>query len=57
MTGTNDPPVANNDTIIVDVGGTATTLDNGQTRVTYNDVDPDADSLTVTLVVIPQMEL
>ena len=50
VTGTNDPPVANNDTIIVDVGGTATTLDNGQTRVTYNDVDPDADSLTVTLV-------
>ncbi len=50
VTGTNDPPVANNDTIIVDVGGTANTLDNGQTRVTYNDVDPDADSLTVTLV-------
>ena len=50
VTGTNDPPVANNDNIIVDVGGTATTLDNGQTRVTYNDVDPDADSLTVTLV-------
>tara|TARA_B100000575_G_scaffold46385_1_gene33544 strand:+ start:3031 stop:9417 length:6387 start_codon:yes stop_codon:yes gene_type:complete len=50
VTGTNDPPVANNDTIIVDVGGTATTLDNGQIRVTYNDVDPDADSLTVSLV-------
>ena len=50
VTGTNDPPVANNDTIIVDVGGTATTLDNGQIRVTYNDIDPDADSLTVTLV-------
>ena len=53
VTGTNDPPVANNDTIIVDVGSTATSLDNGQTRVTYNDVDPDADSLTVTLVSSP----
>ena len=53
VTGTNDPPVANNDTIIVDVGATATSLDNGQTRVTYNDIDPDADSLTVTLVSSP----
>ena len=53
VTGTNDPPVANNDTIIVDVGATATSLDNGQTKVTYNDVDPDADSLTVTLVSSP----
>ena len=53
VTGTNDPPVANNDTIIVDVGATATSLDNGQTRITYNDVDPDADSLTVTLVSSP----
>ena len=53
VTGTNDPPVANDDTIIVDVGATATTLDNGQTRVTFNDIDPDADSLTVTLVSSP----
>ena len=53
VTGTNDPPVANNDTIVLDVGATATTLDNGQTRVTYNDIDPDADSLTVTLVTSP----
>ena len=53
VTGTNDAPVANNDTIIVDIGATATSLDNGQTKVTYNDVDPDADSLTVTLVSSP----
>ena len=53
VTGTNDAPVANNDTIIVDIGATATSLDNGQTKVTYNDIDPDADSLTVTLVSSP----
>ncbi len=53
VTGTNDAPVANSDTIIVDIGATATSLDNGQTKVTYNDIDPDADSLTVTLVSSP----
>ena len=53
VTGTNDPPVANNDNIIVPLNGTATTLDNGQTSVIANDSDPDGDALTVTLVSSP----
>ena len=53
VTGTNDPPVANNDNIIVPLNGTATTLDNGQTSVIANDSDPDGDVLTATLVSSP----
>ena len=53
VTGTNDPPVANNDNIIVPLNGTATTLDNGQTSVIGNDSDPDGDALTATLVSSP----
>ena len=53
VTGTNDPPVANNDNIIVPLNGTATTLDNGQTSIIANDSDPDGDLLTATLVSSP----
>ena len=53
VTGTNDPPVANNDNIIVPLNGTATTLDNGLNSVLANDSDPDGDALTVTLVSSP----
>ena len=53
MTGTNDPPVAGNDTIIVSLGGTATTLENGETSLIANDFDPDGDTVTATLVAFP----
>jgi VCBS repeat-containing protein len=53
VTGTNDPPVANNDNIIVPLNGTATTLDNGQNSIIANDSDPDGDTLTATLVSSP----
>ena len=53
VTGTNDPPVANNDNFIVPLNGTATTLDNGQTSLLANDSDPDGDVLTATLVSSP----
>ena len=53
VTGTNDPPVAGNDTIIVSLGGTATTLDNGETSLIANDFDPDGDTVTATLVAFP----
>ena len=53
MSNTNDPPVANNDTIVVALNGTATTLDNGSTSLTNNDTDPDGDALTVSLVSSP----
>ena len=57
VTGTNDPPVANNDNIIVALNGTATTLDNGDTSVLDNDNDPDGDVLTATLVSSPSFGL
>ena len=53
VSNTNDPPVANNDTIVVALNGTATTLDNGSTSLTNNDTDPDGDALTVSLVSSP----
>ena len=53
VTGTNDPPTASNDNIIVPLNGTATTLDNGATSLLVNDSDPDGDALTVTLVSSP----
>ena len=53
VTGTNDPPVAGNDTIIVPLGGTATTLDNGDTSLIANDSDPDGDTVSATLVTTP----
>ena len=53
VTGTNDPPVANSDTIVVPLNGTATALDNGNTSVSANDIDPDGDALTVSLVSSP----
>ena len=37
VSNTNDPPVANDDTIVVALNGTATTLDNGTTSLTNND--------------------
>ena len=53
VTGTNDAPIANDDTIIVALNGTATTLDNGSTSFTANDLDDDGDALTITLVSSP----
>ncbi len=53
VTGTNDPPVAYDDTLIVALGGTATTLDNGYTSFSTNDIDPDGDVLTVSIVSSP----
>ena len=53
VTGTNDPPIASNDNIIVPLNGTANTLDNGNTSLINNDIDPDGDALTVTLVSSP----
>lgn len=53
VTGTNDPPVAYDDTMIVALGGTATTLDNGYTSFATNDIDPDGDVLTVSIVSSP----
>jgi VCBS repeat-containing protein len=53
VTGTNDPPVANDDNIIVPLNGTITTLDNDQTSLTANDIDPDGDVLTASLVNTP----
>ncbi len=53
VTGTNDAPIASGDTIIVSLGGTATTLDNGESSVLANDSDPDGDVLTATLVSSP----
>ena len=53
VTGTNDPPTASNDNIIVPLNGTATTLDNGNTSLIANDSDPDGDALTATLVSSP----
>ena len=53
VTGTNDPPVANDDNIIVPLNGTVTTLDNGQNSLLANDSDPDGDALTATLVTSP----
>ena len=53
VTGTNASPVAYEDTIIVPLGGTATTLDNGYTSFATNDIDPDGDTLTVSIVSSP----
>ncbi|MEN8768451.1 MAG: Ig-like domain-containing protein [Candidatus Arcticimaribacter sp.] len=53
VTGTNDPPIANDDNIIVPLNETITTLDNGQTSLTANDIDPDGDVLTASLVSTP----
>ena len=53
VTGTNDPPIANDDNIIVPLNGTITTLDNDQTSLTANDIDPDGDVLTASLVSTP----
>ena len=53
VSNTNDPPVANDDTIVVALNGTATTLDNGSTSIMANDIDPDGDPLTLTLLSSP----
>jgi VCBS repeat-containing protein len=50
ITFVNDPPVANNDSITLLEGGTATKLDSTQSSVLANDIDPDAGTLlTATL--------
>ncbi len=46
---TNDPPIAGDDLIRVNIGGIATTLDSGHTSLLANDTDPNPDDvLTVT---------
>ena len=52
VTGTNDPPIAANDVIIVPLNGT-NTPDNGNNSLLANDSDPDGDALTATLVSSP----
>ncbi len=46
----NSAPVAANDNIIVNAGGTTTVLANGNTSVTDNDTDAEGNNLTVSLV-------
>ena len=53
VTPTNDPPVAYPDSITIGLGGTTTLLSNGGNNILSNDTDPDADSLTATLVTGP----
>ena len=53
VTPTNDPPVAYPDSITIGLGGTTTLLSNGVNNILTNDTDPDADSLTATLVTGP----
>ncbi|MDA8640559.1 Ig-like domain-containing protein [Flavobacteriaceae bacterium] len=53
VTPTNDPPVAYPDNITIGLGGTATLLTNGGNSVLLNDIDPDGDALTVTVVSTP----
>ncbi len=47
ITPVNDPPVANADSISVNEGATATTLDGGAASVLANDTDPESGILTV----------
>ncbi len=47
------PPVANNDSITVDEGGTATALDDGATNVLDNDTDTEGDTFTATIITGP----
>ncbi|GAG50599.1 unnamed protein product, partial [marine sediment metagenome] len=49
ITGSNDPPVANNDSATVDEGGTVTVVDTAQTSVLANDTDSENDPLTAVL--------
>ncbi|GAF94390.1 unnamed protein product, partial [marine sediment metagenome] len=49
VTGTNDPPVANDDSATVDEGGTVTVLDTAQISVLANDTDAENDPLTAIL--------
>lgn len=51
VTGINHAPVAVDDAIVVNQGGTATTLVGGATSVLANDTDADGDTLTATLQV------
>jgi VCBS repeat-containing protein len=44
-----NPPVANDDSITVDEGGTVTVLDSAATSVLVNDTDADANPLTAVL--------
>ena len=53
ITPTNDAPVAFADSITVGVGQTTSLLTGGMNNVLMNDIDPDGDSLTATLVISP----
>ncbi len=46
---TNTPPMANDDSAAVTVGGSTSTLDSGATSVLANDVDANHDSLNVNI--------
>jgi VCBS repeat-containing protein len=49
----NDAPVANNDSIMINEGGTTTVLQNNETSLLYNDTDVENNSLTSILVSNP----
>ncbi|MBT8135674.1 MAG: tandem-95 repeat protein, partial [Gammaproteobacteria bacterium] len=49
----NDPPFAEDDSIVVDEGATATLLDTGDASLLDNDFDPDGDPLTVSVLDSP----
>ena len=53
ITPTNDAPVAFPDSITVGVGQTTSLLTGGLNNVLMNDIDPDGDSLTASLVSSP----
>ena len=53
VTNTNGPPVAFTDSIILGLGSTSSLLANGTNNVLLNDIDPDGDVLTATLVSTP----
>ncbi|MDB4015284.1 Ig-like domain-containing protein, partial [Flavobacteriaceae bacterium] len=53
ITPTNDAPVAFPDSITVGVGQTTSLLTGGLNSVLMNDIDPDGDSLTASLVSSP----
>jgi len=49
----NSAPIANQDSITVEQGGSVSTLSTGETSVLFNDSDAERDSLTVEVVTEP----
>ena len=56
VAGVNDAPQAFNDAISVGIGGTATTLSDGQDSVLSNDVDVDETEASITAQLEPGIE-